>query len=432
MRPGADGEAAAPWSVEVPESKLKLLGGADGSILQRLGRALGCRLEVKQEKGKGKGKGLKAISYGGQTQYLDDPDAGKREASVKIFIQGSAEKRRLAAEAILGVANGQDAQEHCALAEGGVIVDHEIIHPDSLAWVRWRLAAVAHDHAVQATVGQKTVVLHAQGGGPLEGGASHAATGAVEAVIAEADKLAEIIVDAKDEFEPEDAPSHGAVQPLVEQYGVMVRVTDPGENEVTTVMHVRVTGPRDAAEDTAAVLRQVFVQGQATATVLQAPGQVQAMPPSMASQFKSDLQEFESECGVKVHLGKVALWISGDEGEKVGDAIKTLQEMIHFYLPAAAVLLEDLDSALVGSLMEDAAVGALMARPSCVLQVDELERTAWLCGNIGELQKRVNELAQAVAASTGEPPQPKRRRIAALTAASEAIELGGGEPEAEG
>merc|ERR1719373_748708 len=136
------------------------------------------------------------------------------------------------------------------------------------------------------------------------------------------------------------------------------------------------------------------------------------MAPSMVAQFQSDLKEFEAECGVKVHLGKVSLWISGDEGEKVGDAIKTLQEMIHFYLPEAAVLVEDLDSALVG---------ALIARPSCVLQVDELERTAWLCGNIGELQKRVEELAQAAAASTGEQPQPKRRRIAALTSASEAV-----------
>merc|ERR1711972_1196663 len=95
------------------------------------------------------------------------------------------------------------------------------------------------------------------------------AQAAAEAVIVEAQELIEVSIDAKDELEPEDAASDAAVAPLVDQYGVIIRVSDQDDNSVSDIMKVRVVGPAEPAEDAATLLRARFVQGKATTAVLQ-------------------------------------------------------------------------------------------------------------------------------------------------------------------
>merc|ERR1712087_398502 len=88
---------------------------------------------------------------------------------------------------------------------------------------------------------------------------------AAEAVIGEAEKLVELVVEGKDEYEPEDAASDAAVSPFVDQYGVIVRVSDQDDNAISDTIKVRVVGPAEAAKDVVALLRARFVEGKVTA-----------------------------------------------------------------------------------------------------------------------------------------------------------------------
>lgn len=413
--------ADAPWHVEVLQSQLKYIEGPGQTNLKRLEKATRCQFEIDRPRQK---KGLKAISYGGQTQYLDDDDKDSSDAKVKIFIRGGAERRIVAAELISNVADGDDFELECARAEGAIIFEHDIVHPDFLAWARWRLLLVAHDNGARAHIGKDTVSLSATGGGAIDSESVDRVQAAAEAVIAEAQKLTELVVDAKDEYEPEDAGTDTAVAPFVDQYGVIVRVSDQDDNAVSDIIKIRVVGPTDPANDVATLLRARFVENKSTAAVLQAPEQVQGMPAGTAGDFANDLKELTAGFDVNVHQTKLALWISGPNNAAVAEAKKTLQEMLQFYLGAGACqLMQDLQPAVVQQLLEDEDIGGLMTKADCVVEFDEITKTAWICGkhNVA-VKSRIEAIARlssggAAETAEGEPPA-KKRRTSALTSQS--------------
>ena len=55
---------------------------------------------------------------------------------MKIFIRGGEDQRNVAAELIQDIANGEDAEVCMALAEGSIIFDHTVVHPEKAAWAR--------------------------------------------------------------------------------------------------------------------------------------------------------------------------------------------------------------------------------------------------------------------------------------------------------
>lgn len=412
--------AEAPWHVEVLTSQLKYVEGPSETILKRIEKATKCQLEVNRRKGKK--KALKAISYGGQTQYLDDDgDQDDSKTPVKIFIRGGPESRITCAELIRNVAEGEDVEILCARAAGAITFEHDIVHPDRVAWARWRLLLVAHEHGARGHIGKNTVCLSAKSGGELDREVAEKVEAAAEAVIVEAQKLVELVVDGRDEYEPEDAPSDPAVAPFVDQYGVIVRVSDQDDNVVSDIIKIRLVGPADATNDVASILRARFVEGKSTAAVLQSLGQVQGMPAQTAGDFANDLKEFTAECGVLVHQTKTALWISGPDNEVVAEAKTTLQEMLQFYLgPAACLLMQGLQPAAINQLLEDQDIGGLMTKPDCVVAFDDGARTAWICGKHNSAVKfRIEEIIRlsngtAPEETDGEPPA-KKRRTNALT-----------------
>merc|ERR1712151_432761 len=126
-------------------------------------------------------------------------------------------------------------------------------------------------------------------GGPLEDTVAEKVQEATGVVLAEAEELVEIVVDAKDRLEPEDAPTDPAVEPLIEQHGVIVRVCDQDDNVVSDIIKVRLIGPSKPVRDAEELVRARFVQGKATASVLQAVDQVQGMDKEMSADFARDL-----------------------------------------------------------------------------------------------------------------------------------------------
>merc|ERR1711972_419576 len=132
---------------------------------------------------------------------------------------------------------------------------------------------------VSAHVGQVTVRLSVKPG-PLEGELAEKAQSVADTVIREAHELVEIEIDAKNELDPEDAPTHSAILPFADQHGIVVRADDPDDNDDSNITKLRFIGLAEAADDVAALLRARFVEGKSVASVLQVHGQVQAMSPS--------------------------------------------------------------------------------------------------------------------------------------------------------
>jgi len=420
-----EGEAEAPWSVEVPQKQVNFLLGPNGETLKRLCKATGCDIEVSRQKQKG--NKTKSVSYGGQTQFYEDADGGGEddEVKVKVFIRGVAKKRLVAAEVLTAVANGEDPEDLAARAEGALVLPHELQHPDREAWARWRLLTAAHALGATGHLGRRTLRLALTSGAALAGPAAGAARAAAEEVLQEAMGLVEIKVEALDALEPEEAASDLGVAPLVDQYGVMVQVCDQDDNALSEFITVRLFGPPDGARDAADLLAARFVHAKATASILQVPGEVQAMPSEHAADFAGDVEALEAEFQVTVHRGKTALWISGANADKVAETRKTLQEMLQFYLPAAFHLVEGLQAAAIQKLLEDQDLGVLMAREDCVVMVDELTRSVWICGKQRAAVLSRIEVAKAAAASapqqTADEPTAKRRRTSALSHASVAL-----------
>merc|ERR1711990_972190 len=100
------------------------------------------------------------------------------------------------------------------------------------------------------------------------------------------------------------------------------------------------------------------------------------MPASMAGDFSNDLKALEAEGGVQINQGRAALWVSGEDA----DSVATAREMLQFYLSDACLLIEGLQPAVIDQIFADEDIGVLMAKPECVVALDEVERTAWICG----------------------------------------------------
>lgn len=412
-------EQEAPWSVEVPKSQLTFLLGPSGSTLKRLSTATGCELEVARQ---GKRKSKK-ISYGGQDQYLDDDAADDPSQLVKVFMRGCARKRLIAAEVLQAVAEGDDPEDHAARAEGALVIEHDLQNPDREAWARWRLLMAAHEHGCKAHLGRKTLRLTCKSGGRISVEAAGRLQAVVDGVIEEVEALVERKVDALDELEPEEAGSDAAVAPFIDQYGVMLRVCDQDDNAVCATITIRLFGPPLAVEDVAALLTARFIDGKATASVLQVPEEVQSMPSEFADDFSNDLQALESESEVKIHKGKTSLWVAGKDPENVAAAKKTLQEMLQFYLPNSFRLVSGLAPPVLERLFQDEDLGVLMARDDCVVTLDESDGSAWICGKQqAAVRSRIEEAARPPPTSDpgNEEPPTKRRRTSFLSFHSEA------------
>lgn len=408
----------APWHVQVPECQVKLIEGPNGDTLRRLCKATKCDIEVCYRGRKGRGK---VVNFQGQQQMVDaDDDEGSSKTPVKIFIRGGPKQRAAAAELLEGVAAGDDPEDHIARAEGGIVFPHELRHPDREAWARWRLLSVGHDHGVRAHISKRMVRLLPQPGSSLSEEAAEKAQAAAEAAVDEAEKLSELSLNARCDLEPEDAVSDPAVAPLVDQYGVIVRVADEDDNAVNETVAVRVIGPSAPAKDAVEMLSARFVKGKQTGSVLQVIGQVQAMAAGMAADFAKDVRALEAECKVQIHQGQSVLWLTGRDAESVAGARQTLQEMLQFYLPGSCLLLQGLSAAAAERLCQDEAIGALMARPDCVVSVDEgAECSAWVCGkHCVAVKQRVEALKRQPPAEEG-APEAKRRRTAALSVHSQ-------------
>eukprot|EP00429_Kryptoperidinium_foliaceum_P024960 CAMPEP_0176148152 /NCGR_PEP_ID=MMETSP0120_2-20121206/75540_1 /TAXON_ID=160619 /ORGANISM="Kryptoperidinium foliaceum, Strain CCMP 1326" /LENGTH=409 /DNA_ID=CAMNT_0017484813 /DNA_START=20 /DNA_END=1246 /DNA_ORIENTATION=- len=370
-------EAEAPWSVEIPQSQVSFLLGPSGATLKRLVAATGCEIEVARQPK----KKLRKISYGGQDQYLEDEAGDDASRLVKVFIRGVAKKRAVAATVLRAVADGDDPEDHAAMAEGAVVVPHDLQHPDREAWARWRLAATAHEHGARAHVGRRTIRLAAKSGLAFSEDAAHRVKAAVDDVLSQAKELVEVKVEARDELEPEEAPSDLAVLPFVDQYGVIVRVCDQDDNAVSETITVRLFGPPGPTEDCAAALRARFVEGLATSILLQPLGEVQDMEEQKAKDYAGDLTQLEAELQVKVQMSRTALRIEGADDERVAEARGTLQEMLQFYMPSSFHLATGLTSDAVQRLLADEDLGVLMARGDAVVSIDENARAAWVCGS---------------------------------------------------
>merc|ERR1711879_396957 len=96
--------------------------------------------------------------------------------------------------------------------------------------------------------------------------------------------------------------------------------------------------------------------------------------------------------------------------------------MILFYLPDDFYLLEGLNSSVADRLCDDDCLGALMAKPDCVVAVEEAESAVWICGSfradvVARIQKvaRLSELQQC---SEDDGAQAKKRRTDALSLAA--------------
>jgi len=411
----------APWSVEVPECQVKFVEGPDGDTLRRLSKALRCEIEVSYRGRKGKGRG-RVVHFQGQQQVVEDEDGdeGNSKTPVKIFIRGGVKQRLAAAEVLEAVAQGDDPEDLIARAEGGIVFPHELQHPDREAWARWRLLSVGYDHGVRAYMSKRMVRLMPRPGSSLQGEAADKAQVAAEGVIDDAEKLSELSLNARCELEPEDAISDGAVAPLVDQYGVIIRVADEDDNAVSETVAVRVIGPTAPAKDAVEMLSARFIKGKKTASILQVIGQVQAMTTGMAKDFANDVRALEAECKVQVHQGQSVVWITGGSDDAVAEARRTLQEMLQFYLPDACLVLSGLTASAAERLCQDEALGALMARPDCVVSVDEgAECSAWVCGkHLAAVRQRVDALKRQPPTADG-APEAKRRRTSALSVHSQ-------------
>lgn len=203
----------------------------------------------------------------------------------------------------------------------------------------------------------------------------------------EARGLAEAIVQAQEDHQPEAAKGDPAILPLVEQYGVLLWVPRPEGGSVA----VKVVGPSDPVRDAAALLEARYVKGRKTASVLHVPDQQREMAPEMAKDLQRDLDALGNDQRVKVVRGSTLFWVSGRDGEFVARARTTLREVLQFYIgEERCLLMEGLRASAVDRLRQDENIRALRARPRCVIAFDRHEGTAWICGDhVAEVKRTV-------------------------------------------
>lgn len=347
----------APQSVQVPAKAVGMVIGAAGSVLKKLQTSTGCKIEI--------------------------PGAGRKggiseDELVTIQLSGVDAQRRVASAAILDIANGGDPDDHAGKAQGAMVIRHGLEGFERPSWVAWRLVPTEKEHGVKAEMGKSAVRFWARGRRALTGADSAALRAAAEAAIALARELLEITVEARLEFDAENAvPFDAAVYPLVCQHGVLVRVQRPEAG----VVPITVVGPADAARETAAMLEARYVKGKSTASVLQVPGQIQSMEDQMAGDFERDLKALEDDAKVKVTKSSTILWIVGANEEGVNEARHILREMLAFYFPDEFLLVKDIKRGAIERLHEDEEMRVLTSKPGCAVAFDRFEGTVWICGS---------------------------------------------------
>jgi len=336
----------APDLDEVPDAPVRAAFGQEGGTAKRLRAATGAQGALGPLQGEG-------------TQ-----------------LPRGSKQRRLAAEALRGAGTSEALE-----------VPHGLEGREHEAWLRWRLAALEREQGLRAELGRRTVRCWAPGLGA--GGVPEQLRAAVEALVAEAEGLAELAVDAPLPPSAEAEALEAPVLALVEQHGLLVRA----QQRRGAAAQLRVIGPPEAARDAAAILWARLAQGKSTALVLQVPGQLQSMPSQMSGDFEADLGAMEEEFEVQVHKYQTALWVAGDGDTTVASAKRTLQEMLQFYLPEGFLLLQGLKPGVLDQLRGDAELRALMARPDCAVALDAAEGTAWVCGGCCGAVRRLIESA---------------------------------------
>jgi len=375
----------APCLVQLGEADAARLRLGGGRAVKRLAALTGCSIEVPP-----------AQAW-----------AQKGGAVVGIRLAGGAKQRRLAARALREAANGLDPEDALASASGSLVHAHGLAHEGRKQWLSWRLVSLEHGgREIPAEVTPRTVRVALPPGGEGDGGAGKgesagadsreaderraALSAAVEAAVEEAQALAELTVEAPGDPAPETADAEAAIESLAAQHGLFVRVVPgcPGGEGGGATVHV--LGPPDAARDAAALLWERFAQGRATAAVLQAAGRVQAMSEQMAKDFERDLQDMETECGVRVHPAETMLWIDGPDSGSVARAREMLCEVLLFYLPGEFLRVRGLRADALRRLGRDAALRALAASPGCAVALERegAEGVAWLCGPRREEARR--------------------------------------------
>lgn len=364
-------EEEVPESLEVPEADVGRIIGPNGSTLKRVIQATGCRIEV----------------LGGPKRDTGLPAA--------VRLAGSVEQRRLAVAAIKDIVAGGDAEDHAARADGAMVLTHGLEDFERRSWAAWRLIPVEHENGVRVDMGRKAMRIWASSGRRgLLGPAAEKLMQLAKSVVAEAKELHELSVDCPLDYEPEHAGFDAAVRGLVDQHGLLVRAPLPEDGRVA----LRLVGPVEAVRDAALMLEARFVKGKSTASILQVPGQVQAMAEQMMADFTEDLRALEADSQVKVHLGHTALWLSGANAEAVCGARETLREMLQFYLPEGFSFRPQLKpQAFVDKLRQDEKLRTLAAHRDVAMALDRQEETAWLCGGKEQREailQRIEELWQ--------------------------------------
>eukprot|EP00927_Polykrikos_kofoidii_P079325 TRINITY_DN76107_c0_g1_i1.p1 TRINITY_DN76107_c0_g1~~TRINITY_DN76107_c0_g1_i1.p1 ORF type:complete len:608 (-),score=114.01 TRINITY_DN76107_c0_g1_i1:175-1935(-) len=393
----------APEEVEVPESEIGRVIGRAGSVIQRLIKATGCQIEIPKK--------------GANTPVAD---------VICVKLNGNPEQRRLAAAAIRDAARGGDAEDHAARAEGAMVLPHELSNFDREAWATWRMVPVEREHGVRVEMGRRAARVwvsektqtkamaavpaapKAKGKGSsgkdvdrtssahkpprvLTGDEAESVRAAVQTVLGEALQLAEAIVEAKPETEPEMATYDAAVFPLVYQHGLLLFVPRPENGRIP----IKISGMAQPVEDAAAILEARYVKGKSTASVLQAPDQIQTMAIGMQSDFERDIAELETEYKVKVKPGYAVIWVTGANEESVCTARDTLKEMLLFYMPDGFCILKGLNKSkqMFELLRGDAELRVLSSKPGSAISFDNKEGTVWICGPYrDEIKQRLDSI----------------------------------------
>mmetsp|Transcript_14892 Transcript_14892/g.42259 ORF Transcript_14892/g.42259 Transcript_14892/m.42259 type:complete len:616 (-) Transcript_14892:117-1964(-) len=366
-----------PTSVEVPRADVGRIIGPNGSTLRRLMQATGCKIDIPRRSG-------------GRRQ---DAGSDDDEAPVAVQLQGGPEQRSKAATAIRDIVDGGDYEDHAARADGAMVIDHNFEDYERRSWLTWKLVSAEHTLGIRVDMGRKAVRVWKAATGPaLTGAKATAVREAIEIALAEAKELVELNIDVPIANEPENIIYDPAIRALTEQHGVIVRMQEAEEES----RPVRVWGPAEPARDAAMLVEARWVKGKSTTGLLQAPGQVQAMPEAMANDFAGDLRSFEAELSVKVHMGHTILWISGSNAEAVAASKETLREMLQFYLPNGFSYNRELGpSDFVDLLRQDPALRSLAIRPEGAMTLESREGTGWLCGDESyrkPIEKRIEAL----------------------------------------
>lgn len=365
-KPEAEAEEEPPNEVEVPALDVGRIIGHAGSIIKRLIQSTGCKIEV--------------------------PSGGsKKEGNVLVQLSGTPEQRRIAAAAIKDICAGGDAADHVGRAQGAMVLQHGLEGFERPSWITWRLVPTERAHNVKVEVGRNAVRLWTTAGRIVTGEAAERAKAEALAAIAEARQLIELTVDCRLDLEAENADKDLALGPLIDQYGVLVRVNRPEGG----VVPIKVVGPADPARDVAELIEARYVKGKTATSVLQLPGQVQAMHGQMKTDFETDVRALEEELRVKVECRRSVLSVMGPNAESVYNAKQTLRDMLVFYFPKDFFLLKGLHREAVKSLRADPDLRMIAARADCAIAWDGREGTGWICGSVEsrqDVEKRIDAL----------------------------------------